>query len=207
MKALKIVSFVFLFVLQSGCSLFGVRNEESPKFQVLLTEGDKEVRSYSAYIVAKTAMNAGAQNESFRILAGYIFGGNVKKQKISMTAPVAESKLESEKISMTAPVLMSAAGEMTFMMPSKYKLEDLPVPNDARVRLEEVAPKLWAVLRFSGLWSEERKAQKLEELKEWVQSLKDYEPTGSTAFAAYDPPWTLPFLRRNETMIEVRLKK
>jgi hypothetical protein len=206
MKILKSVSFVSLFFLQSGCSLFGVRKEETPKYQVLLTEGDKEVRAYDTYIVAKTPMSTGAQNESFRVLANYIFGGNSKKQKMSMTAPVAEAKAESEKIAMTAPVIMSPSGEMTFMMPSKYKLEDLPTPNDPRVKLEEVPAKIWAVLRFTGLWGEERKAQKLDELKAWVQNLKEYEPAGPTAFAAYDPPWTLPFLRRNETMIEVRLK-
>lgn len=98
-------------LMQISCSVFGIRSEESPKYEVLRSEDNKEIRSYSGYIVAKTKMKGDfkeVQGDSFRLLAGYIFGNNEKKQKISMTAPVSQEKVsESEKIAMTAPITQS----------------------------------------------------------------------------------------------------
>jgi len=132
--------FMGISILSFGCSVFGVRTEETPKYEVLQSEGNKEIRSYSSYIVAMTKVKGEfkeAQSEAFRILAGYIFGKNEKKQKLSMTAPVVQGKsVESERLAMMAPVVQSSTAEgwtMTFIMPSEYKMEDLPEPKDKRV--------------------------------------------------------------------------
>jgi SOUL heme-binding protein len=206
--------FVLIFVafLQTGCSVFGVRSEENPQYRLITKENHIEVREYAPYIVATTTVAGSfreSQNKAFRILANYIFGGNEKQEKIAMTAPVIQSQGESksEKIAMTAPVVQAPTQDgwqMTFMMPSKYTLETLPVPKDSRVELRQVPSKTVAVIRFSGLWSEKKNNQKSNELKSWVEKQRTYQIVSEPMFAGYDPPWTIPFLRRNEMMIEVR---
>ncbi len=210
-----------------GCSMFGRRTEETPKYQVLEKSENLEIREYASYIEATTAVKGGfkdSQGEAFRILANYIFGDNEKQSKISMTAPVvmnpngssaqtststsAASPNESEKISMTAPVVQSPTQDgwqMSFSMPSKFKsIEDLPRPKDPRIRFNVVPPKTIAVIQFSGLWSEQRNREMAQQLKRWLLKSGQYKTVSEPMFAGYDPPWTLPFFRRNEMMIEVK---
>jgi hypothetical protein len=205
---------ICLGILNSGCSVFGIRTYETPKYEVILDEANKEIRYYDSYIVAKTTVKGEfkeAQGTAFRILAGYIFGDNEKKQKIAMTAPVVqEPTAGSEKIPMTAPVIQRPSQEgwvMRFMMPSAYKIEDLPTPKDRRVRFETVPAKYIAVIRYTWFGNESRNERKATELEEWIASLKEYEPISTPMYAGYDPPWTLPFFRRNEMMIEIKRKQ
>ncbi len=193
-----------------GCSLFGRGSEEQPSYKIVAKQENKEIRKYSSYIIAKTTISGSfkdAQSEGFRILAGYIFGKNKSQQKISITAPVVQ-KTENEKISMTAPVVISPnenrTWTMTFSMPSKFTLESLPVPTDERVKIEKVEEKLVAALTFSGFWNESINSVKAQDLTEWLKGYKDYQLTSPPMFAGYNPPWTLPFLRRNEILIELR---
>jgi hypothetical protein len=207
---LRGVVFMGISLTQVACSILGIRSEENPKYEVLVKEGDKELRSYASYIVAKTSMkddSDASRSEAFRVLAGYIFGGNEKKQSLSMTAPVTErSEPQSESISMTAPVSSSRSQEgwiMTFMMPSKYQLAELPKPKDSRVQFEVVPAKLIATLRYSGLGRTSTNQQKAIELRQWVDAMKKYRIVSDPIRAGYDPPWTLPFLRRLEIMFEL----
>ncbi len=197
-------------ILAAGCSLFGVGSEEQPNYKILAKEDNKEIRQYDSYIIAKTTVAGSfkdAQSKGFRILAGYIFGKNKSQQKIAMTAPVVQ-KSESEKISMTAPVVISPnenkTWTMTFSMPSKFTLETLPVPTDERVKIEKVQGKLVAALTFSGFWNESINAKKSQELTDWMKGYKEYQFSSAPMFAGYNPPWTLPFLRRNEMLIELK---
>jgi len=199
-----------MVLLGAGCSLFGKGTEEQPSYTIVAKENNKEIRKYDSHIIAKTTISGSfkdAQSEGFRILAGYIFGKNKSKQKIAMTAPVVQ-KSESEKISMTAPVVIAPnhnrTWTMTFSMPSKFTLETLPVPIDERIKIEKVEEKLVAALTFSGFWNETKNAQKGLELTEWLKSYKEYQLTSPPMFAGYNPPWTLPFLRRNEMLIELK---
>lgn len=203
---------IMMGLLATGCSLFGKSDVEEPPFKVVVKEDNKEIRKYAGHIVARTTISGkfeDAQGKGFQILAGYIFGKNKSQQKIAMTAPVIQ-KSQSEKIAMTAPVVM-APGEnkswtMTFSMPSQYTLETLPAPTDPRIRIEKVEEKLVAAIRFSGFWSESTNQEKARELMEWMKNHPEYELTSSAMFAGYNPPWTLPFFRRNEMLIELRQK-
>jgi len=183
---------------------------EEPKYQVIEKSGTFELRAYSPVIVAETLVDGSmdeAGKKGFRLIAGYIFGNNKSNlggsEKISMTVPVVMAP-KSEKISMTVPISMQGnAGKwrMYFVMPSKYTLDTLPVPNNSAVKLREVPAKNYAVLLFSGSSSEEKIAKKTEELLSWLQA-KQIKPSGSPELARYNAPWTLPFLRRNEVMVE-----
>ena len=211
---LKIAFLMAISLSLVACSVFGIRSEENPKYVVVHQLDDKEIRTYSTYIAAKTTVSGEykqAQREAFKILAGYIFGGNEKKQQISMTAPVAvapSTGSQSEKISMTAPVMVAGSAQtwtMTFMMPSAYRLEDLPTPNDKRIQFETVPAKTFGVIRFSGLENDRKNGEKTTDLREWLGRYPQYKVIGNPVFAGYDPPWTIPFLRRNEMMLELQL--
>ena len=207
---LWVFAIMLLALMNTACSVFGVRTVESLKYSVVEKQGKMEIRQYDPYIEARTVMGEsfdGSQNSGFRVLADYIFGNNKSKQKIAMTAPVMR-KEDSEKIAMTAPVLMKPGQEgswvMSFSMPSKYKMDDLPDPVDERVELREVDSKFVAAFRFTGFWDDEKVQKKGAELKKWLETQGGYTVVSEVQFAGYDPPWTIPFLRRNEVLFELQ---
>ena len=178
---------------------------EEPKFTIGLKEGDFELREYPSLIAAEvtvTGERSEAISAGFKLLAGYIFGGNVRKQSIAMTAPVQQEKSSGEKIAMTAPVTQVAKDGgwiIRFIMPSEYSLTSLPTPNDARVKLVMLPATRQAVLRFSGLAKEASIEEKTSELRAWL-SKHQWQSKGEVTLARYDPPWTPWFMRRNELM-------
>lgn len=186
---------------------------EEPAFETERREGDFEIRRYAPMIVAETMVEGdpwSASNEGFRVIAGYIFGNNVSvrgtgSEKVAMTAPVS-LETAPEKIAMTAPVTTEAAGgrfRMHFVMPAQYTMQTLPRPTDARVSLREIPAQRMAVVRFSGFSGEDKVKEKTGELLDWLRA-QGFEPAGPAQLARYDPPWTLPFLRRNEVMVALR---
>jgi hypothetical protein len=179
---------------------------EKPEYEVLESRGDFELRRYEPLIVAETSVDGEfdeAGNQGFRRLADYIFGNNRSRQRADGTEP--GSQPTSEKIAMTAPVNMQREGErfrVTFMMPSDYTLDTLPLPADPQVRLRRIPGELMAAVRYSGTWSERRYAEHREQLETWVRE-RGWESTGQAIFARYDPPIVPWFLRRNEILLPV----
>jgi hypothetical protein len=178
---------------------------EQPEYQTVASEGPIETRSYGPMIVAGAVVQGerkAAINEGFRLIAAYIFGDNTQRTKIDMTAPVQQRK---QTIAMTAPVTQQAAGgkwKVQFIMPRNWTMETLPLPNDARVQLRPIAAKRFAVIRFSGLARDAVIQEKTEQLRKYT--VEHGLPTADEpVFAFYNPPWTLPFLRRNEIMLEL----
>ncbi len=182
---------------------------EEPPYTASLKDGDFEVREYPSLIAAEVTVSGergDAISAGFRLLAGYIFGGNTKKQSIAMTAPVTQAAAENEKIAMTAPVTQSgndAGWTVRFIMPQGYTLETLPTPNDPMVKLVPLAPARLAVVKFSGLAKEPDIIEQTQLLNAFIAQQK-LTPSGPATLARYDPPWTLWFLRRNEIMIPVQ---
>jgi len=181
-------------------------NVEQPEYKVVESEQGLEIRDYPAMIVAETDVHEErdkAIGEGFRTIANYIFGNNVSSKKVAMTAPVTQQA--GEKVAMTAPVIQQGEGEswqVRFIMPSSYTMETLPKPNNPAVKLKEIEGKRFAVIRFSGAAGEDSLKRRTEELTEFVRAKKLTALSGPT-YAFYNPPWTLPFLRRNEVLIEV----
>ena len=202
----KLITVLTTFFL-AGCSVFGIRTADEPNYQVLNDYGHIQIRQYPAMVVAQTEVNAEYKNSSsqgFQRLAGYIFGGNKKQQKIAMTAPVIQEQ-ETETMAMTAPVFQQKSGGvwlMVFVLPKSYSLSTAPVPQDSTVVIKEIPGKKVAVIRYSGRLSEQGIEEKSEELKNWLTQ-QDYQAISPSRSAAYDPPWTLPFLRRNEVHIDL----
>jgi hypothetical protein len=199
-KALMLASL--LFIGESAMSY------EQPQYTVVYKEGNVEYRQYEPFLVSETVIeNArnsdAASSVGFGRLFRYITGANQGQAKIAMTVPVAQSA--SEKIAMTVPVQQSAAANgwrVSFMLPSEYTLETAPVPTDARVYVREVPGRLMAVQRFSGRWTEANYAKYELKLREAVAEA-DVSPVGEVERAAYNAPFSLPFLRRNEVLVAV----
>ena len=207
-EPMKLLIKMIIVFSMSSCSLFGIQSEEGPRYKVLHKKGDFEIRRYESYIVAKATVQGNyddASEVAFKRLAGYIFGENRSDKKLSMTSPVKVEK--SLKIPMTSPVKLtkeSGSYTMSFFMPSQYKKSELPTPLNDKVKLEEVESKTIASHRYTWLSSKERNDKKAKELREWLKKLNMYEAQEGYTYAGYNPPWTIPFLRRNEVHIRVK---
>jgi hypothetical protein len=179
---------------------------EQPKYQLISSDGPFEVRSYGPMLAAETEVEGertAAIQEGFRLIAAYIFGANSSKSQIAMTAPVQQQG--SEKIAMTAPVTQQAGGKgwaVRFIMPSRYTLATLPEPNDSRVKLSPVSAKRFIVIRFSGMAPDTTVQENTNRLRSFA-SEHNIKTVGEPLLAFYNPPWTLPFFRRNEIMLEL----
>ncbi|MGA1137485.1 MAG: SOUL family heme-binding protein, partial [bacterium] len=192
-----------------ACSVVGVRALEEPGYHSLLLEGNFVIREYASFVVAEVFMEGEdfdeASGDGFRILADYIFGNNLSRSSAVQMAGKAEAA--SENIAMTAPVQMDQGEQpdqwrMAFSLPSKWNLETAPVPNDQRVKLREVLPERMVVLQFSGRMGAHDLEEKEQELRQWATK-QGITVVGSVRTARYDPPWTLPFLRKNEVQLKV----
>ena len=181
-------------------------NVEQPKYEIVAAEKNIEVRNYSSMIVAEVEVAGDrdiAIKEGFRLIADYIFGNNLSIQKIAMSSLA--SQQAGEKIAMTSPVTQQGDGGgwlVRFVMPLNYTLESLPKPNNAAVMLKKISGAKYAVIRFSGLAGKESLARNTEKLSQFMIS-KGLKPASTPTYAFYNPPWTLPFLRRNEVMVEL----
>ncbi len=180
---------------------------ETPKYSVIRKENEIEIRHYPASIQAEVTIDdkqyRSAIEKGFSVLAGYIFGNNISKQKIEMTSPVQAS--QSEKIAMTTPVTVSGQSSFTvaFIMPSAYTLETLPQPKDSRVHIKLIPNRSLAAIRFSGYFRQDTIEKNKQRLSQWLQQ-QGFEKNGDFIVAGYNPPWVPGFLARNEVLIEVK---
>ena len=180
---------------------------ETPKYTVIKKHKNIELRQYLGYIQAEVEVVGlnyrSAIERGFEILAGYIFGNNVSRKKIDMTAPVKTSK--SERIAMTSPVKVSGEGtyNVAFFMPSSYTLETLPIPNNSSIKLVEIKPEKIAAIRFSGFFNQENVDKNIITLKEYLAK-ENIKTDDIFIIAGYNPPWIPGFLARNEAMIKIK---
>jgi hypothetical protein len=180
---------------------------EEAAYTVVTTDGAFEIRDYAPHVVAETLVEGNleeAGNTAFNRLFRYISGGNRSREKVAMTAPVAQQP-QGEKIAMTAPVAQQRVREqwaVSFMMPATYTLETLPAPEDPQVTLRQVPARRIAAVRYSGSWSEKGYLRHKSELESWMRG-KGLAAAGEPQWARYNSPFTLWFLRRNEILIPV----
>lgn len=178
-----------LTALGSATALAG--RYEEPAWTLVEQVGALEVRRYTATIQARTTLIEGdaASDQGFRVLAGYIFGGNADGESISMTTPVTMQPTDAGEV-------------MAFTMPSAYDLDALPTPNDDRVELVEVPGGDFAALRFSGRVRNGDAAPQVQDLLAQVEAA-GLTPVSEPMVAQYNSPWTPGPLRRNEVLVQV----
>lgn len=204
-----IVTFVVLFALWIISGYLPTRNIESPVYSVIEAKSGYEIRQYGTYAVAETYQKGSrkeAQSGGFRELFQYISGNNLTRSKITATAPVVQSTAAGgQKISMSAPVIKQGegdAGRIAFVMPAGSKLEDLPQPRSTIINLRAIPPTRVAAITFSGYASAELIRTNTEKL---LAALKrdGRQVHSAPQIALYNPPWTPPFMRRNEVMVAI----
>jgi DNA gyrase inhibitor GyrI len=185
------VGIVLLLVLITGCKLTR-HGYESANYTVVQEDGAFEIRDYPDLTLVSTSMNpsnAGG-DDSFMRLFRYISGANENEQKISMTVPVFSETINAE------------SGRMSFLVPSKVAEEGTPNASSDDVQIKTMRGGRFATYRFSGRWDVARQQVASEKLAEWMK-LKSLETSGQTLVAGYDPPFTPPFMRRNEILIRI----
>ena len=180
---------------------------ETPKYSVTKKQNEIEIRQYSGYIQAEVAIDEknyqSAIEKGFNVLAGYIFGNNISRQRIEMTTPVQAS--QSEKIAMTTPVTVTGEFGFTvaFIMPSEYTLETLPQPKDNRIHFRLIPARQMAAIRFSGYFQQGRIQENKQRLSHWLEG-QEMETEGDFIVAGYNPPWVPGFMARNEVLIKIK---
>jgi len=188
LRYLSHIQTLFISLVTSVMTTQAIAIEE-PVYQVEKAwEAEQiEIRAYAPRIMAVTGMNEDSDS-GFRVLAGYIFGGNAEEQKIAMTAPVQQT--------------MAGEKEMAFMMPAEYALKDLPQPEDQRVSFREAPAYTAAVIQFSGWASADKADENWQQLRRFLIA-EGIDIIGEPTLNQYNPPWTLPFMRRNEIIVPV----
>lgn len=181
---------------------------EEPDYEVVRKFDKVELRQYAPYVVAEVVLDTPAEdagNQAFPILAGYIFGKNKGEKKFPMTAPVTQTAVPV-RMDMTAPVTQAAvAGGMRvqFVLPKGVTLATAPEPIDPRVQLREVPAATWAVIRYSGTWSQANYAEHLGELRAALHAA-GVATQDEPVLARYNAPFTPWFMRRNEIWLALR---
>jgi SOUL heme-binding protein len=191
--SVQIVCTIFLLTLFIAGDVMAI---EEPAYQVLVSDAPFEHRRYSGFVVAETLLSGdfdSASQTGFRRVAAYIFGDNTaeagKSRKISMTAPVTVSPAES-------------GWKLHFVMPSQEKLDTLPRPNNSQINLRKVNEHEVVAIRFSGWTTAASIRENTEKLQQWA-SARQLTLAGVPQVARYNDPFTLPWRRRNEILIEV----
>jgi hypothetical protein len=166
---------------------------ESPAYTVDAQVGDLEIRSYAPMVEARAVLEArrfeDALDLGFGRLACYLFGANDRDEDIVMTTPVVTS-------------ILDGTYTMSVAMPPGRAIATLPEPDDPRIVLREMPARRVAALCFSGRFTRDNVSDHERHLLREVLDL-GLVTRGSVGFAMYDSPATLPFLRRNEVLLEI----
>ncbi|MBM93144.1 MAG: hypothetical protein CMF51_00105 [Legionellales bacterium] len=181
-------------------SLIGSRlmaTTEMPHYQTLSQSGAIELRTYGPMIraeVIQSGPRALALRAGFQPLVNYILGDNQRKKNLNMTAPVIQV------CSPNTPEYSTIA----FIMPQEYTLNTLPKPNNPEIQFNALPSTHWAVIRFSGFLSEAKLNRYYETLKDYLKQHNIRQVDPAIVYAFYNPPWTLPFLKRHEIMLAIK---
>ncbi len=184
--------FSIIMIGTVGAYIASANAVEKPKYKVLERDGAIEIRQYPSLRVAeinRPGNRSGAVRNAFKPLASYIFATKREGEKISMTAPVTQQKTAGE-------------WKVQFIMPAKYKLSDLPKPDNAEVSLREIPAKKRVAIQFKGKQTDALLASKEQELRTWLKT-QGITPKGQAIYAYYNSPFTPGPMRRNEVLFEI----
>ena len=193
---MKIILSIFgiiliLFVISQLFFLNSQRNIETYAFTIIDSYETIEIRQYEASLFTSVQMSSNnyrkTSSKGFSVLAGYIFGGNDKEEKIAMTSPVAMSLKDSTT--------------MLFLVPKKYTRDNLPVPNDSRIEFKNIPEKRVAAISFGG-WANDLKIASFKKKLIDVLNSKGIKYTDNFYFLGYNAPMEV-FNRKNEIIVEL----
>lgn len=193
-----IILLVFLVVV-IGLAIAGYRTSragyESAPYKVVRTDGKFELRDYPTLTVVETHMgrSSNSADSGFMRLFRFITGQNAANQKIAMTTPVFMSGSDTNLT-------------MAFVMPATMKTSQVPKPSDGELMVRELEPGRFAVWRFSGGRNAMNESKAEAQLKAWMTA-QGLKAVSGPVYGYFDPPWTPPFLRRNEVMLRTDVER
>ncbi len=208
---MKLLLSLLLPIILTACSVFGDSGVESAPYTLLKSEQSEkiEVRNYKSMVLVSSSMSTDGMNGAFRNLFRYITGENEGSAEIAMTAPVfmneSERVSKGSEIAMTAPVFINERSEqqvMSFVMPADFTIENTPKPTNPNVWVSEIKDYKVVVIQFSGLLSDSNVERQTEILNSWIAK-NGYTAISEPINAAYNGPFTVPWFRRNEVLIEI----
>jgi hypothetical protein len=186
-----IASLVALFFVAQLVFMRSTSKIEGYRYTVIKQYEGFEVRKYEAANFSYVTMNPDTYSSNsgngFRSLAGYIFGGNEKNEKIAMTSPVAMNFEDSTT--------------MMFMIPSEYEIEDLPKPNNAEVKFKTEPEKIVAAISFGG-WANDQKINDYTAQLKALLKAQGIVYTNNFSYLGYNPPYEM-VNRRNDIIVEI----
>ena len=186
-----IITLALLLIFQSFTFKTMAKTEQQ-NYKVVYSEKDFEIRFYPSATLATIYSDAKSYRElswnGFKMLAGYIFGGNESDTKISMTSPVHMD-------------INNSTSAMSFVMPSSYNKESLPKPDNANVKIEKTEDEYVAVIRFGG-YASDKDIKKYSEILVKLLTDKGIDYYGNFRYLGYNPPYEL-IGRRNEIIVSV----
>jgi len=195
MKCIRNLTILIFTIALSGCSVFGQESVEVAPYKVLEKSEPYELRHYESMVLITASMGGlDDQKSPFYKLFGYISGDNKQEKEIPMTAPVFMD--QSDTVMET----------MSFVLPKEYDFKSSPIPTDKSIKLEEVINYTVATITFNGTLRQDNIQKHTSLLEQWIKE-KNYQVIGSKKVAGYNPPFTIPMLRRNEVLIPVEKPK
>ncbi len=203
-----VVGIFGLILVWMGVSVLTERGVKEPSYVLERAMNGYEIRRYEPYLVAEVEVPATTEDPlgvGFRTLFKYIDGANKGRRKIDMTSPVLRQEPKANKIPMTKPVFgrkEQGATKVGFVLPEGFTLETAPLPESQDVRIRETPARRVAVITFSGYATKTLMDEKRKELSSLLNR-DGLQPVGAYLMAYYNPPWTPPFMRRNEVMVAI----
>ncbi len=207
------LTLILFSIFLSSCSASEksgqYRGYETTNYQVKETFNNIEIRQYPSFLAAEVEVEGSrkeAAKKGFLILAKYIFGKNIAKEKVAMTSPVNQQE-KSQKIAMTSPVRQSENSDknwvIQFTMPKEFTIDTLPTPENDKIKFKQIASKKVISIRFTGGWNDKNLTENKQKLMEFI-SEKKLTKIGSPIISYYDDPFTFPWNRRNEIIQEIK---
>lgn len=180
-----VVLVLVIWILVSFFAIWGV---EQPQYILVQEAKGYEVRDYPSHTVFETMAKGTlgeASNAGFKTLFDYI---------------------SARQIKMTAPVVVRTVGEMgnthivSFYIPAGLKVETYTGTSTIKVR--NIEEQHFAVYTFTGLPTDERI---YDEKQKFLRMLTrdDVVLLSDFVFARYNPPFTIPFLMKNEIWVAI----
>ncbi len=190
-KSISLYLIIFLSIA-IFVSMAMSESYKEPNYSLISKKGRIETRQYESYVIAKTSNSKGSSelnSNMFRVLAGYIFGGNSKQESIPMTTPVITKE-------------SSSSYDMIFFMLDASTESDLPIPNSSNVSIEQINMGKIISIRF-GMWATDERVDKYKKRLGRHIEENNISVKSPLMIAQYNSPWTMPPFRRNELMYEI----
>ena len=185
------IKYKFIYLIFISMTL--TDSYKQPQYELIKKDSKIEIRQYSQYVIAKTSINqvnTKQNNNMFRTLAGYIFGGNASNTSIPMTAPVITQENNSNY-------------DMIFFMLDVQQPNDLPIPDNQSISLEYMDIGKAITITF-GLWATERRVEHYKDKLDQYIKNNHIQVKSPLMVAQYNSPWALPPFRKNELLYSIK---